>query len=202
LPAQGDLTLEGVVGHFLHAHHLAGQESDFVVGALSPSPSLIRIANGLVKRDLSAAWIGDHAAFERFQLYYHSASVPNTVALADREDVEVASRMTDAFERLIRSGDVATVGEFVVSVMSQANGFCCAPAAAVFPVDGYGFSILVPKCPGVGAIGVYFDPGDVGALYHPKEAELAIVYVDVSHNQFIERVRREWGIELRGVRFG
>src|SRR5262245_2595904 len=45
LPGQDDPTLEGIVSHFFKAHRVANGETDFVIGAISPSPSLIRISN-------------------------------------------------------------------------------------------------------------------------------------------------------------
>ena len=133
--------------------------------------------------------------------------------------------MLNAFQAVLREGHTS-VGDFMVSVASTSNGFMYMEAAIVFPVPqaipsdistvirfgdaaaaGYGYSLLTPRKSGIGAVGIYFPNGRLGALFYPVKADHskpdeAVPYYNVSYDEFIALVQRDYEVEIDGPRIG
>lgn len=101
-------------------------------------------------------------------------------------------------------GAFPTVGNFLISVTSKPAGgvgFTYLPSVIG---DGFGsagdggycYSILAPKAPGVGAVGVYFNQGRFGALMYPANSGKTIQYTNVDLECFILRVKEDFGVEF------
>ena len=61
-------------------------------------------------------------------------------------------------------------------------------------------SFLYPRQAGARALGIYFVRGRLGALFFPAKAEHALLYRDVTHQDFVGAVEREHQITLAGSR--
>jgi hypothetical protein len=59
---------------------------------------------------------------------------------------------------------------------------------------------MTPEQAGIGALGLYYQPGDVGLLMYPVKQPQPFKFSDVTQEQFIDGVRRETGLILQ--RFG
>jgi hypothetical protein len=65
---------------------------------------------------------------------------------------------------------------------------------------GFGFNLLPPKEPGIGAIGLYLLHGGLGLLYHPLAYDDALVYRRITHDEFRAAVAEDHAIEIDGPR--
>jgi hypothetical protein len=79
------------------------------------------------------------------------------------------------------------------------------PGLGVVPPDwgsaergAFSYSMLTPRQPGVGAIGLYLYEGRLGVLYGPLILDKPETYRDTTPEGFIEVVRLRHGIELGG----
>ena len=210
-----------VIEALFNTHLESNGDVDFIVATYTPTLKLIKISNGSVELDLEVAWVGDPDAFSEYQSLYHSATPPKS-EFENKEKVEryeVASRMGDALGQLIKEKKHESVGDFTISVRSSSEGFKYLGNASVFPVSqeipsgvatkikfgtaaqgGYAYSVLCSQSSNTGAIGVHFYQGNVGALYHPLKCDEAIVYSDVTFDQFKESVLNDYGFKIDGIK--
>jgi hypothetical protein len=127
-------------------------------------------------------------------------------------------------EVLVRpeGGLIPSVGEAVVSAVPRVeDGFFkyaemnraassrfqqpLPPGLGVVPPDwgsaergAFSYSMLTPRAPGVGAIGLYFYEGHLGVLYAPLILDEPQRFPGIGPNAFIELVRIRYGITLQG----
>jgi hypothetical protein len=116
-----------------------------------------------------------------------------------------------------------TVGEAVVMVVPRAADNLFAyqvanraqapmtagplpPGLGVVPPDfdsaargSFGYHVLHPRQPGVGALGIYFREGRLGLLYAPLLFDEPERYAQMSVRQFMELVRLKHDIDLAGL---
>ena len=203
---------------FLLMEHLEGERragdgvegTDFIVGTMGPKLSIYRIAAGVLERDLPNAWIGDPAAFSAYQSNFHD---PETLCSKYRlhsgdPRLEMISKMADAFRAVIQDDAFPSVGNFLISVTSKpagGDGFTYLPSAigdgfGTAAEGGFTYSILTPKISGIGALGVYFIQGRFGTLMYPARSLAPVVYAGVDFEEFVLKVKNDFGIEL--WRFG
>jgi len=215
--------LEQVFEYLLSQHRVGSNDPDFIVAALSPTTTLNRISGGELLRNLSSCWIGNYDAFCDYQKHFHATPLPSETDLPDTKDrfYALVSRMEDAFRSVIRANAYEDVGEFTISVMRDLDGLKYAPAANTSFVTqsipshtwttlrfgstaegGHSYSIMTPLEAGIGAVGVHFYQGSLGALFYPLKSPSAIVYRNVSADQFRDKVREEFDFEIEGVRIG
>jgi hypothetical protein len=57
--------------------------------------------------------------------------------------------------------------------------------------------MALPEQPGVGAVGFYFQPGNLGLLLYPAVSLYAIQFPSVTQDEFVAQVRAKYGIRLR-----
>ena len=141
----------------------------------------------------------------------------------DRDDFV---QQMDALREVIADPSIETVGDARVVVRgNEAEGFGYRPymemdngldppaihavggeevnilRAGTAAIGAYAYSVLVPKSPGVGVLGVHVLQANLGFLYHPAVSETAAVYSSVTPQEFIAAVVHEHGVELTGIVF-
>lgn len=212
--------LEEVLEQLLNEHRVGNKDPDFIVAALSPTTTLSRISGGELARNLSACWIGNYDAFCGYQKHFQATPLPNEIDVPDTKYrfYALVSKMEESFRAVIRNNAYVDVGEFTISVMRDLDGLKYAPAANTALVNqsippnawtplqfgsptegGYSYSIMTPLEAGIGAVGVHFYQGELGALFYPMRSPISIVYWNVSADQFRDRVYEEFGFEIEGV---
>lgn len=109
---------------------LASRESSngFIVACLSPSPSLIRIQDGVDEGEAPAAWLGDQPAFNAYQGYFATAeSLPHEIQHSyqshlDEVERSRASRMLPAMMQVIEDQRFGGVGGYRFAWRRPAEG--------------------------------------------------------------------------------
>ena len=147
LDRQSPLTAESVLDTLLRVHRGSAGEAEFVLATASP-PGLIQIKDGAATAT-SAAWLGSHPAFQRFQGYATGAlpappGLPNSFAFdiqrvperADRQpldegSVQAFNTMVRAMRLVIEDAECPGVGGFVVPVGLHKGRFTFMDYAAV-----------------------------------------------------------------------
>ncbi len=195
---------------------------DFLVATHIPSISIIKIANKEVEFDTSSTWIGDAEAFSEYQRIYHTLPSPpknEEFSNEENEKYEIMTRMSDALSTLVRENTFDTIGDFTISVRSSNSGFIYLGNAMANIVSqsipseipttlkfgtaqqgGYAYTVMTPISTNIGAIAVHFHQGNVGALYHPLKKDEAIVYSNVTFENFKESVNNDYGFKIDGVK--
>jgi hypothetical protein len=214
--------LEKVLEFLLLEHRAGNNDPDFIVAATSPFTTLNKISGGELSRNLPSCWIGNYDAFSDYQTQFHSTSIPNQGddLGTKAEFFTLVSKMEMAFRSVIQSNVHPDVGEFSISVMTDTDGFRYAPAANMqgslgtqsIPSlswttvsfgstgeGGYSYSIMTPLEAGVGALGIHFYQGYLGALFYPMKFANPITYKNVSADEFKRKVKAQFGFEIQGV---
>lgn len=189
---------------------------------------LQRITASGVEEPTDAGWIGDPAAFEVYQQGFHAGPVPEPIwiegvspprdQLGHPAAMEPFIRMAMGSYALMEDQSVASVGEVFVTANSkrgfhyEQQGFFQANHKQEIGSEwttlnwgtaaqgGFGFNLLPPKEHGIGAIGLYFPHGGLGLLYHPLVYDDALVYRQVTHDEFCAAVAEDHHIEIDGGR--
>jgi hypothetical protein len=188
------------------------------VATLAPQRELVRITASGVDRGLSAAWIGDHTAFAKYQeevagidrFPRESTNLRRSILSAAQQDQ--ARRMNPAFVQVINSDEAPTVDGFPICAAPTRSGYRYESLALLAspedpdqqPTESwgsteegrFGFAIKPAREPGVGAVGAYFPHGRYGLFYYPAKLNDCQLYEDVSDTAFAERVKEEFEIEL------
>jgi hypothetical protein len=130
-------------------------------------------------------------------------------------DMLLSSRALNSMESVINS-DVESVGEMGISVISRKTGVFgyekrvgtmlgrdrtygpgLSPAPGRSAEQGdFSYEILAPAEPGIGAVAIYFDEGNVGVLYHPMECDAPVSFPNVSLLEFRAAVRDRYGFSI------
>lgn len=218
--------LDAILSLLYASHCEGGRNKDYLVALAGPPPSLHRISNGNVEKDILNAWIGDQAAFEAYQACYHSLS-QNKFAQEHSDEtspLETYGRMSDAFRAVIADPQISSVDHFLLtatSFSSAMSGFHFLPSMVGFdflPVNtsgeislirpsgtaegGYNYTILVPSVVGIGIVGVYILQNQLGVLFYPMRFDEAKLYKNTQIDYFVTCVYLDFGFWLDGVRFG
>ena len=137
---------------------------------------------------------------------------------AEREDFTLAARISQAMDDVIADPSVPTVDGFPIHVkgddehgfryQSRATQFGGFPQTIPQGVEtplrfgkpasagGFGYTYCIPAQPGVGAVGVHFPQGRIGALFHPLVSDEPIPYRDVDQEEFVSAVDKDHEIRL------
>ncbi len=226
-------TLKEKTDYLLKIHNENSAATDFLICSLEP-PQIIEIKKGKAS-EVSASWIGDIDAFELYQKYFHESEQTEDPKFYEmyspeiREGMILKKRMESAIQKVIDDANIKSVGDFLVRVEPLSDGFRYweqAYAANLKPVigntkalqslttatdtttGGYNYSLLVPKKAGIGAIGIYFLQGSLGALFYPIHKPIlttplaidpAIKYPNKTMKEFIEAVYKDHGFMLTGI---
>ena len=211
----------------LDAHRQSDGDTEFLVAPSVTAPGgLDRIAADGIETDLPATWIGDRNAFDLYQRVYHADrfDIPLPDELADqREEFELQSKMGRAMDAVVRDDSITTVGEIVVPAASTVKepGFSYLESVGMWvgqdqeigpewtPIrmggaaeGGFGYSVLVPEEPGVGAIGIHFFQGRLGLYYDPLRSDRPEEFTDVGHDEFRQAVWERHRVAIKGSKIG
>lgn len=148
-----------------------------------------------------------------------STAISQTV----NEDTLIKSAMHVAMNELIDVSSDESVGGFAVPVGTRPGllkymthgGMYGAKKNQVIPSGkwatvqfagiadgGYGYAFLCPEEIGLGAVGVHIKQVGIGILFYPLVLRQNYAVKKVSHDQFVELVKRNFGITLSGVKLG
>ena len=200
---------------------LAGETStddhvEFLVAKNQPGPSLIRIRHGKVEPGASTAWLGEHAAFERFQEERMRSSegpaIPATPGQRLKYDMETAMRA------VIEDATIGTVGGFVAKIGRYQDSLAFnyhAEAAAyvgrafrfegelkvqqlIRPVDegGYSYCVVEPAHSGTPALGLIFLEANLAMAFLPLQFDEVQVVPDVHVDDFVEIMENRFGVRF------
>jgi hypothetical protein len=193
---------------------------EFIVATLFPEPSLTLIRRKSVTLGLANAWIGDRAAFGRFQRYFHGAGALPRVSERVRTPIisaaeqDRAQRLAPAMMQVIEDDAAPGVAGFPIFVVPTRRGFKYESVAVlaadhdqeVRPEDGwvnadwgtaaeggFGYAVKTPDEPGIGAVGAYFPHGGFGILHYPARYRQAIAFRETTEEEFRQAVEAEFG---------
>jgi len=212
---------------------LASRESSngFIVACLSPSPSLVRIQDGVDEGEAPAAWLGDQPAFNAYQGYFATAGLlPHEIQHSyqshlDEVERSRASRMLPAMMQVIEDQRFGGVGGLPICVAPTSRGFRYESVAMLAAdheqtinadegwVDAdwgtaaegsFGYAVKTPDVAGIGALGVYFPHGRLAVLHFPGRYFEPITFANVSESEFCTAVESAFGFPFgrKGLGFG
>ena len=207
-----------IKNYLLKVHIENNNQTDFIIGNILDSIKLCKISNGMIEEDINIGWIGDFEAFSEYQKLYHNSP---TIDQDVEEKLITYSKMASAMQELVIGGKCISVGDFWIGVRSGPTGFNYLTSAIAFIVKqtippntptklrfgtaaegGYAYTILTPNEIGIGAIGILYSQGNLGALFYPLRSDRAITYNNVNYETFRSRVRKDYGFLLEGLKIG
>lgn len=213
-------SIDKVVNGLLESHIGGSQRTDYIVASLNPA-AICKIHNGLLEKNLESAWIGDASAFEAFQEFFHTPNQlpqPDFIPEPRRSNMELSSKMSSALRQIVHNAKYSTVGHYSLQIAGKSafeyipytEGFNFEPVtntteekSLTVPVDttrgGYHYSVLAPKTPGVGVLGIYINQGELGLLFMPLQQDTVIKYTNISYADFLSKVEQDFGIRLDGM---
>ena len=220
-----DLDRASITRHLMREHLAEGCKTDFIVAFADPQPTLVRIIDGMIEEDLPSAWIGDQPAFATYQEHYHTFEQRSkTIFTADEfRWLEIATRMSDAFRAVVEDHKHPSVSDFAITVSSktaEADGFRYLPSSIGFGFHSvsntteetsalrplgvaggsYNYSVLTPNRSGIGALGVHFLEGRLGALFYPRIQWEPILFRNTGIDEFINAVSEQFDVSIDGIR--
>ncbi len=210
--------LSAVIDALLQTHQATQGRTDFLIASLRPRPALFKVNQGRVE-ETRTSWIGSKRAFEKYQEHFEVS--PHDPPSGEGSEAErTGMRMMSSLQHVIDDPNEDDVGNLCIRATSNeyADGFTY--LAETVSIAGYVDFVLEPgvvadvpmggvaegayrhalapaAVPGVGALGLYLKPGDLGLLLHPLESLYAIAFRRVSQDEFERRVLEEHGIHLR-----
>jgi hypothetical protein len=199
---KSSFALDQVTHRLVNRSHADG--TDFIVASLVPTPSLAKIRDGALAEGGDLYAIGDEAAIDGFASYFYGPDCHRDIGIALRRliDDEVYESAGDLYVEIktVDDGFRYAVLGMISHTTRVGPGESVDPEWAGAASGAYFQQTFRPSEPGVGAIGVYFPQGQLGALYYPAKARRAIPYLGVTDPEFRDAVRRDHGIELVGSR--
>ena len=192
---------------------------EFIIARAVPNSKLTRIRSSGIERDLLAAWIGDSAAFERFQSVRNGPHSPGAAhLLASLPNVaQIMMALNEAMRAVIADPTIGSVDDFCVGVASSSGAFNYFPSMFVHlgrdiqvgdgddlvaklaqsvEEGGYAVSVVEPLHPGTAALGLNFPRARLGIVYLPLQFDEARVVENVSPNEFAKVVHEKFGVEF------
>jgi hypothetical protein len=196
---------------------------EFILATDVPDAQLMRLQGGTLERNLESSWIGDHAAFERFQQARYALTVDPLEAELDKQfalppSAKLMSVLQRAMAAVIADPPVQSVDDFCVSIAHKPTGFQYLESTFLHvgrdielrpgddlisrmaqPVEegGYAVSVVEPEDPGMPALGLSFPRARLGMLYLPLKYEGATVIENVSPKDFPRIVFERFGVAMK-----
>ena len=151
--------------------------TDFLIASLENQPLLYKIANGKIDISNTAQWIGDIEGFNMFQKEFLSK-------LKSYKPTHIFSVHSNAFEKVITSEKIESIGGFHITVHRTKNGLeylmkMSITSGQPITVKGnrthivpfgnaqtgsYSYSYLISNNPFFPAVGIHFPMGAFGTL--------------------------------------
>ncbi len=193
---------------------IIGARTEFVIGALTAPPYLAAIRDGEIQQN-TRCFAGERRAYSMFQHNLVDGGGPGDSAIG------ASSHLMTPLQKIVDQQLVEGVGHFCVEVRTTDEGFRytgggmasglirTGPGAPNAEHDeewdsiehgAYFENVLYPRQAGIGALGIYFKQIRLGALFYPAQAAHALVYLDVTHPEFVATVEREHRITMTGSR--
>jgi len=210
-----NVSLSKIVDVLKQVHYDSGYEIDFIVGYHKDTlTELLKIQNGIVCRNADSYWIGDIDGFNLFQRHYlQNISLHNDITIEDK-----ISLLTDSFDEVVKDGSITSIDGFVVNVFSRNGYFEYMPGInldickkivirpnekRILPYgeasDGsFGIAYFTNEDESPPAIAIFYPQGEMGVLYCPCLCLNKIYINNVTDKMFMNIVRENYGIELRG----
>lgn len=188
-------------------------ETDFLIGSLENQPLLYKIANGKIEITNTTFWIGDKDGFNLFQKEFHSN-------LKNSEPGHIFSVHSTAFEKVIKSDKIESIGGFHITVhrtklgfeymfkmelnMGQPTTMTVKNGSTIIPwgnatTGSFSSSYLKSDNPLNPAIGIHFPMGNFGTLYYPKKSREIVLIKNVNAFEFVDKIKSDFKIKLTGV---
>jgi hypothetical protein len=213
---QENISPEGARQLLAAAHTESSESTDFAMVYLRDGhPHAFKIAQGS-SQSTSAFWLGDQAAYVRFEQEFHSFS-----------DGDMNSRMRRAFRAVIEDDSIDSVGDFHVrtaidrKICPGVNVFLHGMETAIevshpqqvhaqngqwtfIPLGtaeggAFGISYMRTVSPRFNGIAVHFPHGRFGVLFCPKLSLSGIVFDDIDGCEFAHRILTQYGVPLQGL---
>jgi hypothetical protein len=193
---------------------------DFLVAHAGEGFQLARIRDGVIERELPAAWIGDSEAYNRFQEVRLTSDPGEELHRPNLTTTQFElQRMRRAMRAVIEDPSIGSVGSFCVSVVydKNKNGFDYLGGTFIYvgrdvqirygenlinrmaqPIEegGYAVSLVRPTHSGTPAFGLSFPRARLGMIYLPLQFDGAQVLHDLSPNDFARVVLERLGVEM------
>jgi hypothetical protein len=197
---------------------LNDKDTEFLVGLRFKDQSLMFRVNYFNIEISKSTWTGDKNAFNEFQINYHSI----------KDNSNEFSKSQQAFENLIRNPPVPTIGDFSIETIfkveyesfiycKKLTGFRGGKTLNIQAgkskfideghiADGsYMVTNLVSNSTSNPAVAIYFPQVKFGLLFIPIDAlkrnGKGELYKNLSIYEFIEKVKKNYGINLFGWNF-
>lgn len=193
---------------------------EFLVAA-EGQDGLTRIRAGEVEDGLETTWIGDQAAFERFQRARFSldeSQLEAALMAGLPPGPRAMMRLQKAMAAVIDDPAVESVDDFCVSVATGRDGF--EYLASVFihvgrdiqvqPGDdlinkmaqsveegGFAVSVVEPAETGTPALGLSFPRARLGMMFLPLRYDEAQVIRGVSPNHYARTIKERFGVAMK-----
>jgi len=209
-----DFSISKIKDLLLQVNKDSVYETDFLIGSVENQSLLHKINDGKIETTNQSFWIGDSAGFNLFQKNF----LPK---LKSFDQYHIAKIQSEAFEEVIRSGSIESVGGFHITVHNTRNGLeylmkmeinsgyshtIKVEADKTVPLTfgdattgAHSYSYLISKNPFEPAIGIHFPIGKFGTLYYPKRTRKILKIMNVNPFEFVESVKEDYGIQLTGM---
>ncbi|TPG38386.1 hypothetical protein [Flavobacterium pectinovorum] len=209
-----ELSIDKVRKLLLEINRESNYETDFLIGALENQALLYKIAKGEIEPSNQHHWIGDTSGFNMFQKNF----IPNLKSTDWKHIMEIQSQ---AFEEVISSGTIDSVGGFHITVHTTAKGleylmkmsFIGGQPISMLiegnqsvPVmigdaktGAFAYSYLISSDSFQPAIGIHFPIGNFGTLYYPRFTRQILIFKDVDPFEFAKKVKDDYKLDLTGI---
>ncbi len=208
-----DFNINTVKSELLKININSEHETDFLIASIENQPLLYKISKGEINVSNQSQWIGDIDGFNLFQRNF----IPN---IKGTDAKHILSVQNDAFEEVISSGKIETIGGFHITVHSTAYGLeykfkvlmsigntnVQLKNNEVFHLLGgnvengsYATSYLISDNPFNPAIAIHFPFGNFGTLYYPKLTREIILIKNVNPLEFVDTILKSYKIKLTGM---
>ena len=188
-------------------------DTDFLVAARTPGPTLLRITHGRISGDRNEVFVGDpEASLELDRLIIREPEQPDGEFWSGEE-----VRFARAFSELVLQRRCPSLGGVVFNCLGSPNGFCYQNHAGTYigedpfallsdkrrkphfepglharprSLEEYSYSLAAHSGRGVPVVGVYFPRGRLGFVYSPLECDEAVKLIDVDLGRLNSEVQR------------
>lgn len=210
-------SLENILLYFHDKLKFENDNSEFILGIIKDdkTPILFKVSSDKIEQN-NSFWIGEKTAFSEFQSFF----------LKSTKTDSIIEKTKNAFNEMIKSTKIETVGDFIISAFlnTNINSFIYEEKLEVY--GGYGIikikanesealpegtteegsftvSNLISNNTGKPAVCLFFSKGKIGYLYRSiSETNINAkpIIIDGNYHEVIEKVKLIYDIELIGMR--
>ncbi len=217
LDQEPDASIDSLL-NMLHERASGTGDVEFLVATAMPDSLLALVRREGIEKGLQTAWIGDIAAFEKFQQIRLSPNPWSQIDAMLPLSARVTSTLQRSMQAVIEDSAIESVDAFCVAIADTPAGFQYLESTFVHvgrdiivrpgeelisrmaqPVQegGYAVSVVEPAEPGTPALGLSFPRAKLGLVYLPLKYDQAQVVRDVSPNDFPQVVLQRFGVAMK-----